>query len=95
MMHNWLKRVIVGIGVAAFVCAATLPHHHETSSVSHQAAACRLCKIEQGWSAAPTPSIALSVPPTVTSGVASWRTVVLARQPLLASASPRSPPVLS
>lgn len=94
-MPSGLKRVILGMSVAAFVCAATLPHRHDTSSVSHQAAACRLCKIEHSWSATTPPSAILSVPPTVTIGVACGRTIVLERQPLLDSASPRSPPVLS
>ena len=87
--------VIAGVSALALLLSVAIPHHHESSSVSHPASTCRACRIQESF-AATTPVPALCAAQPVVVVVDSLRPSDAPHVDLiLRVASPRAPPVLS
>ena len=83
------------VAAVALFLTVSLPHHHDTSSVSHATQSCRICKIHEAFSVATTGSAIgqdhlASIVFDLFRGDPSPRPTVVVR-----SASPRAPPQLS
>ncbi|MBI4343050.1 MAG: hypothetical protein HY599_06755 [Candidatus Omnitrophica bacterium] len=87
---------VLALGTAAVLLAVGLPHRHShNASASHPAQSCRVCKVQETFSATP-PSAAIRH--ALPMPVVCWALTpspAFHASAVLSSASPRAPPVLS
>src|SRR3990167_4890336 len=86
----------VSVMVTALLLTVSLPHHHDKTSTSHHPTqSCRLCKLNEGFSAAP------SSPAVIRPALVLVARALPVRHPLprvrllVRRSAPRAPPVLS
>jgi hypothetical protein len=83
------------LGAVVLALVFSPPHRHDASHVSHPAHACRVCKIQDGFSASPpdpSPALVEAVP----GRLLVWQPLEAPRASTPRSSStPRSPPRLT
>ncbi len=99
MPGSWLcqrvMRVVLSLSAVALFAAVAIPHDHDQAAHSHPAQSCRACKLQEGFSAAPTAtSVIRPVQAHVFSPVLRSKESPRA-VPVLEYASPRAPPRLA
>jgi len=83
------------VSVVALAVAVTVPHRHDQSPFSHRAEQCRACKIQDGFSAAPTSPLVVQLPHVWVAAASLVRSNVPRSASLVHLPSPRAPPALA
>ena len=88
-------RVSLALSAIAIALAVGLPHHHDKTASSHEPSSCRVCKIQEGFSAAPG-TATVAPQPVAAVAIECDRPLETSRsiQPHTLHAS-RAPPTLS
>jgi hypothetical protein len=92
---SMLQRIsfsLLALCAAAFMVVSALPHDHEGSHASHPAQACRLCKLENSYKAAPPPAAHALAAAVVAHAVTLDVAESLCTAAVDPAASPRAPP---
>ena len=90
-----ITRAVLCLAACSLFLAVALPHHHDTSSASHAAQSCRICKIHEAFSA-DTAGSALGQERLSAIAVDLFHGHEFPRPTVVVeSASPRAPPQLS
>jgi hypothetical protein len=90
-----LQRMLVGVCAAALFFAVAVPHVHTDPPHAHPGQTCRACKLQDGFSAAPSAE-PVNLLPVVQVAAASILLEDAPRVVLLTpQAPPRAPPALS
>lgn len=89
-----LISVALSTVAAALFVAVAIPHHHNDGTPSsHRAESCRACKIQEGFSAAPSPQTVLPVKAEPVAFIFPLKQS-LAAQPVVFSPTGRAPPFI-
>lgn len=87
--------VVLSLSAVALFVAVAIPHDHSQAAHSHPARSCRVCKLQDGFSATPPATLVIqALQATVFSPVLRSKESPRA-VPVLARASPRAPPRLA
>ena len=57
-----LTRLALAVSVLALTLVVVVPHHHDDATPAHHTQKCRLCRVHEGFSAAPPAASPIELP---------------------------------